>query len=294
MAGSRASSRPSPSEPGRTTGRSNPHVYPRPRHKETRAHAAGRAGPPKFACNPALLLVRGMPVPARCEHATYDQGDSEDQGAHHDSDYPGRQEHGQDHANRQEDGPDPSHSRLIGCGEDFSTARSAGPGTGDQVSASSPAGGIYKRPELGIRLWVVCRSRPVVCWQRVTERAERPARPAAWQPIGRKSQIAANARPPAPLRARPGPRVTGAFGCRPSVRPGNMRDRRWMRPADGARSSISALSHCPMATAPTSTSMPRLVQVSRTSWRRGADAVSGHDELHRTGLSPLRSPCARR
>lgn len=32
----------------------------------------------------------------------------------------------------------------------------------------------------------------------MTERAERPARPAARQPIGRKSQIAANARPPAP------------------------------------------------------------------------------------------------
>jgi hypothetical protein len=36
----------------------------------------------------------------------------------------------------------------------------------------------------------------------MTERAERPARPAARQPQGRKSQIAANARPPAPLCTR--------------------------------------------------------------------------------------------
>ena len=123
-------------------------------------------------------------------------------------------------------------------------------GYGHQVSASVPAGGIYKPPELGTRRWVICRSRLVVCWQCMTERAERPARPAARQPIGRKSQIAANARPPALLCARPGPRVTGVFASRPSVRPGNMRDRRWMRPADGARSPLSALSHCPHGHSP--------------------------------------------
>jgi hypothetical protein len=44
-------------------------------------------------------------------------------------------------------------------------------------------------------------ARRVLSWQCMTERAERPARPAARQSIGRKSQIAANARPPAPLCA---------------------------------------------------------------------------------------------
>src|ERR1035441_3114793 len=42
----------------------------------------------------------------------------------------------------------------------------------------------------------------------MTERAERLARPAAWQSIGRKSQIAANARPPVRC-ARPRPRKRG-------------------------------------------------------------------------------------
>jgi len=146
-------------------------------------------------------------------------------------------------------------------------------GYGDQVSASLPAGGIYKPPELGTRRWVICRSRLVVCWQCMTERAERPARPAAWQPIGRKSQIAANARPPALLCARPGPRVTGVFACRPSVRPGNMRDRRWLRLLMG-RVRRSARCH----TVPRPQSRHRsLCRGERVTWwcgRFGRPAVS--------------------
>src|SRR5580704_14613971 len=55
--------------------------------------------------------------------------------------------------------------------------------------------------DLGARRWVLGHSRRVLSWQSMTERAERPARPAARQSIGRKSQIAVNARPPAPLCA---------------------------------------------------------------------------------------------
>jgi hypothetical protein len=90
----------------------------------------------------------------------------------------------------------------------------------------------------------------------MTERAERPARPAPRQSIGRKSQIAANARPPALSCAYLGPQVTGAFTCRPSSGRGTCVitagcGLRW------ARSSISALCHCPAATAWVSTARSR-------------------------------------
>jgi hypothetical protein len=54
----------------------------------------------------------------------------------------------------------------------------------------------------------------------MTERAERPARPAARQSIRRKSQIAANARPPAPSCPDLASGMTGAVVYRPSSGPG--------------------------------------------------------------------------
>jgi len=69
----------------------------------------------------------------------------------------------------------------------------------------------------------------------MTERAERPARPAARQSIGRKSQIAANARPPAPLcEDLAPPPVTGGLCVPALIRPGNLRDHRWTQSAVGA------------------------------------------------------------
>jgi hypothetical protein len=65
----------------------------------------------------------------------------------------------------------------------------------------------------------------------VTERAERPARLAARQPIGHKLQIGANARPPAPLCGRPHPQVTRAFARWQSA--GDVRDHCWMQSAVG-------------------------------------------------------------
>lgn len=64
----------------------------------------------------------------------------------------------------------------------------------------------------------------------MTERAERPARLAARRPIGHKSQIAANARPPAPLCGRPHPQ---RGPLRVGIRAENVRDRCWMQSAVG-------------------------------------------------------------
>ncbi len=94
----------------------------------------------------------------------------------------------------------------IGRGEDPRAARPTWPGTDDQASTSSPIADIYRQSDLGTRRWVLAHSRRVLEPNYMTERAERPARPAARQSIGRKSQNAANARPPAPLCADLAPR----------------------------------------------------------------------------------------
>jgi hypothetical protein len=85
-------------------------------------------------------------------------------------------------------------------------------GQGRTGSTSSPIGASTGSLIWAALRWVLGHSRRVVYSGCMTERAERLARPAAWQSIGRKSQIAANAQPPprCALTARSGNGVLSA------------------------------------------------------------------------------------